>query len=173
LEYPNADTHRDIGRVHISYLFTRMAQIYHATLADEYPYASLMQVVSRGVTVRFGPVFSQKNVWTNKFFVGSVFTLFQKRNRTKQIGLVWFRSLRLIGLFESRIKKKNYILTNLYFVYTTYIILKYFMKLCISYCIFSCSLFFQTTFYNQQMDDLSGGEERSVRCSWQIWFLFL
>jgi len=75
--------------------------------------------VLRGVTVRFGSVFGQKNIWTNKIFIGSVFTVFEKRNRSKLTGLVRIGSVRFISLFENTIKK-NYIFTNLYFMHTTY-----------------------------------------------------
>ena len=71
----------------------------------------------RGVTVRFGLVFPQNNVRTNEIFIGSVwfgFTIFQKRNRTKLVGLV-----RLIGLLENTIKKIH-IFTDLNFMSTTY-----------------------------------------------------
>lgn len=114
---------------------------------------------------------------------GSVFTFFQKRNRTKLIGLV-----RLINLFDNIIQKIH-ILTNLYFIHKTYIILKYFIELCISYLVFLCSIFFKQIFItnstqffrgiendifskfwrhkhdktNQQMDDLNSDEERWVR----------
>jgi len=51
-------------------------------------------------------------------WIGSVFTVFQNRNRTKLIGLVRFGLVRLIGLFKNTIKK-------------IHILTKYFIDLCI------------------------------------------
>jgi len=42
--------------------------------------------------------------------------------------------------------KKNHVVTILYFLPTPYIILKYFMEIYISYCVFLCSLFFKLLF---------------------------
>ena len=46
---------------------------------------------------------------------GLVFTIFQRRNLTKLVGLVQVRSVRLIGLFENTIKKIH-IFINLYLI---------------------------------------------------------
>ena len=66
-------------------------------------------------------------------WIGSVFTVFQKRNRTKLIGLDWFGW----SVYLKIQLKKNHILT------------KYFIELCIivfHILFFSCSLFFKQLF---------------------------
>jgi len=67
----------------------------------------------------------------SSIWICSVFTVFQKRNRTKLIDLV-----RLIGLFKNIIKKNSY--SHKIFHRTLYN--------CISYFVFSCSLFFKQLF---------------------------
>jgi len=67
----------------------------------------------RGVTVWFGlDWFSVKKmskpIKPSTVWIGSVFTVFQKRNRTKLISLVRFGLVQLIGLFKNTIKKNSY-----------------------------------------------------------------
>ena len=93
-------------------------------------------VCIRGVTVLFGLVFNQKNVWTEETFIGLNWFSFhcfskKKPNQTNRFGLV-----RLIGLFKNTIKKKSY--SHKIFHRTLYN--------CISYFVFSCSLFFKQLF---------------------------
>ena len=99
--------------------------------------AVLNPYVPRGVTVWFELVFSQKNVWTDEIFIGSIWFGFhyfstKKLYQTNRFGLV-----RLIGLLKNTIKKNH-------------ILIKYFIELCILYFIFCFFMFsiFQTTFYN-------------------------
>ena len=69
-------------------------------------------------------------------WIGLVFTVFQKRNRTKLIGLVWFGLVWLVGLFKNTIKKNSY--SHKIFHRTLYN--------CISFFVFSCSLFIKQLF---------------------------
>jgi len=69
-------------------------------------------------------------------WICSVFTLFQKWNRTKLISLVRFGLVRLIGLFKNTIKKNSY----------SHKIFHRSLYNCISYFVISCSLFFKQLF---------------------------
>jgi len=73
-------------------------------------------------------------------WIGSIFTVFQKGNRTKLIGLVRFGLVRLIGLFKNTIKKSHF---HKIFHRTLYN--------CISYYVFSCSLFFKQFFITNKL----------------------
>ena len=90
----------------------------------------------RGVTVRFGLIFSQKNFWTDETFISLDWFGFHcfskmKLNQTNQFGLV-----RLICLFKNSIKKYSY--SHKIFPRTLYN--------CISFFFLSCSLFFKQFF---------------------------
>lgn len=69
-------------------------------------------------------------------WIGSIFTVFQKRNRTKLIGLVRIWLVQLIGLIKNTIKKNSY--SDKIFYRTLYNFISYF--------VFSRSLFFKQLF---------------------------
>jgi len=51
---------------------------------------------------------------------GSVFTIFQKRNRTKLIGLVRFELVRLIGLLKNTTKKIHIYFPGIHYLFSIY-----------------------------------------------------
>jgi len=80
---------------------------------------------------------------------GSVFTLFKIGTKTNKS--VWIG--RLIGLFKNIIKKKSYSNKFVFRAYNIHHTKIFHETLYFILCFFMFSIF-QTTFYNQQMDDL-------------------